>query len=166
MNSIAIIAALPSGAALQAAASAVVGIAAAAFAWWIVAVLRSEDLQQGDQWRYDVSRINELRRADWFFRLLQPAVQLLARPNRKLFRDGLPAVGREIQAAGLSRFWLPEEYLGKIELIALFCAPIYIYFFFGWFGGVGLLLSAVFVALTAWLLRRRLAARVAARRWR
>ncbi|NLF06636.1 MAG: type II secretion system F family protein [Pirellulaceae bacterium] len=163
MTSTAIIAALPSGFAMQAAASAIVGLAVAVFSWWIISVLRSEDLQQSDQWRYDVSRINELRRADWFFRLLQPAIQLLAVANRKLFREVLPTVGREIQAAGLSRFWLPEEYLGKIELIALFCFPAFVYLFFGWFGGVGLLLSAVFVGLTAWLLRRRLAARARAR---
>ncbi|MBU4270549.1 MAG: type II secretion system F family protein [Planctomycetes bacterium] len=163
MTTISIIAALPPGFALQAAGSAVVGLAVAMLAWWIFAVLRSEDLQQGIEWRYDVSRINELRRADWFFRLLQPAVQLLARGNRKVFREGLPAINREIQAAGLPRFWLPEEYLGKIELIALFCAPIFVYFFFGWFGGVGLAIAVLLVALTAWLLRRRLAARAKAR---
>ncbi|MCD4726273.1 MAG: type II secretion system F family protein [Pirellulales bacterium] len=163
MTTISIIAALPPGFALQTAGSAVVGLAVAILAWWIAFVLRSEDLQQGIEWRYDVSRINELRRADWFFRLLQPAVQLLARGNRKVFRESLPAIGREIQAAGLSRFWLPEEYLGKIELIALFCSPIFVYFFFGWFGGVGIALAAMFVAITVWLLRRRLAARARSR---
>jgi len=163
MTTISIIAALLPGFALQTAGSAVVGLAVAILAWWIASVLRSEDLQQGIEWRYDVSRINELRRADWFFRLLQPAVQLLARGNRKVFRESLPAIGREIQAAGLSRFWLPEEYLGKIELIALFCSPIFVYFFFDWFGGVGIALAAMFVAITAWLLRRRLAARARSR---
>lgn len=163
MTFTAIIAAIPSGFAMQATASAVVGLAVAVFAWWIIAVLRSEDLKQGDEWRYDVSRINELRRADWFFRLLQPAIQLLARANRNIFSESLPSISREIQTAGLSRFWLPEEYLGKIELIALFCSPLFVYLLFGWFGGGGILLAAVFVLLTAWLLRRRLAVRARAR---
>lgn len=148
---------------MMAAGCAAVGAAVAALAWWIAAVLRSEDLEQGDEWRYDVSRINELRRADWFFRLLQPAIQLLAIANRNIFRDNLAEIHREIQAAGMSRFWLAEEYLGKIELIALLCSPFYVYLFFGWFGGGGLTVAALFVILTAWLLRRRLAGRAKAR---
>ena len=59
--------------------------------WWVIRVLQSEDLQQGLEWRYDISRINELRRLDLFYRLFQPAIQLLARLNRNVFRDSLPA---------------------------------------------------------------------------
>ena len=40
-----------------------------------ISVLRAEDLQQGAEWRYDISRINELRRIDAFYRLFQPAIQ-------------------------------------------------------------------------------------------
>ena len=152
-----IFAQLPPGAGLQAAGSLVMGGAVALAIWWIIAVLRSEDLQQGIEWRYDVSRINELRRLDMFFRLFQPAIQLIARLNRKVFRESLPAISREIQAAGLPRFWLPEEYLAKVQLIALFLAPIYVYVFFAWFEASGLVLAVVAVAATAWLLRRRLA---------
>jgi tight adherence protein C len=140
-----------------------VGMAVATAVWWIIGVLRSEDLQQGLQWRYDVSRINELRRMDWFYRLFQPMIQLLARLNRRLFPDGLPTIYREIQAAGLPRFWLPEEYLGKLQLIALCLAPLYVYVFFGCFDGSGLVLAVLAVALSAWFLRRRLASRA---RWR
>ena len=57
--------------------------------WWVIGVLRSEDLQQGAEWRYDVSRINELRRLDAFYRIFQPVIQLLARLNRRIFRDSL-----------------------------------------------------------------------------
>ena len=109
----AIFAELPSDVWLEAAGSLMVGLAVATVVWWIIGVLRSEDLQQGIEWRYDVSRINELRRMDWFYRLFQPVIQLLARLNRKLFADSLPAIYREIQAAGLPRFWLPEEYLAS-----------------------------------------------------
>lgn len=154
------IAEVSQGLGIQAAASAIVGAAVAMAAWWVLAVLRSEDLQQGIEWRYDVSRINELRRADWFYRLLQPIIQPLGRVNRTLFRDSLPAVYREIQAAGLPRFWLPEEYLGKMELVALALAPLFAYLFIEWFGRAsGLLVTAPTVMLTAWILRRRLAAR-------
>ena len=126
-------------------------------------MLRSEDLQQGIEWRYDISRINELRRLDVFYRLFQPAIQLLSRFNRKVFVDGLPAVYREIQAAGLPRFWLAEEYLSKVQLTALFLTPLYVYVFFAWFGESGLALAALGVMMTAWLLRRRLANRAKAR---
>ena len=154
---------LPPGTGLQAAGSLVVGAAVALAVWWIITVLRSEDLQQGIEWRYDVSRINELRRLDMFYRLFQPAIQLLARPNRKVFRESLPAIYREIQAAGLPRFWLAEEYLAKAQLIALFLAPIYVYVFFAWFAASGLVLAVLAVVATAWLLRRRLAGRANAR---
>jgi tight adherence protein C len=148
------------GAGFQVAGSALAGAAVAAVAWWVACVLRSEDLLQGIEWRYDISRINELRRADWFYRLFQPLLQPLGRMNRNLFRDGLPAIYREIQAAGLSRFWLPEEYLAKLQLIALALAPLLAYVFVGWMGGApGLVMALLTTALTAWVLRRRLAAR-------
>jgi len=131
--------------------------------WWIITVLWSEDLQQTDQWRYDVSRINELRRADRFYRLFQPAIGPLAWVNRRLLAESLPAVGRDIQVAGLPRFWLAEEYLAKLELIVLFLLPVYVYAMFAWVGPLGLLMAAAMVPLTIWLLRYRLAARAA---WR
>ena len=83
----------------------------------------------------------------------QPAIQLLARANRNIFRDGLAKVHREIQAAGMPRFWLPEEYLGKTQLIALLLSPIYAYFFVGWLGGNGFTMTVIAVAATAFWLR-------------
>jgi len=163
INLTVILADLPPGMPLAAAGSAAIGLAAAVMAWWILKVLRSEDLEQGVEWRYDVSRINELRRLDAFYRLFQPAIQLLAHLNRKVFAESMPSIHREIQAAGLPRFWLAEEYLGKIELIAAFLAPVYVYVFLQWFGEGGLFVAPVFVVLTAWLLRRRLAGRA---KWR
>jgi tight adherence protein C len=155
----AIFAELPSNVWLQVVGSLMVGLAVATVVEWIIVVLRSEDLQQGLEWRYDVSRINELRRLDWFYRLFQPVIQLLARVNRKVFADGLPAIYREIQAAGLPRFWLPEEYLAKLQLIALCLTPVYVYLFLSWSGDTGLVLAGLAVVLSAWLLRRRLASR-------
>jgi tight adherence protein C len=92
-------------------ACATVGLAIAWFVWWLFRVLQTEDLPQGAEWRYDITRINELRRIDVTYRVFQPVIQLLARFNRRAFRDSLPAVQREIQAAGMPRFWLAEEYL-------------------------------------------------------
>jgi tight adherence protein C len=144
---------------LQVSASAMVGAAIGLSGWWVFQVLRSEDLQQGAEWRYDISRINELRRLDLFYRLFHPAIQRMARVNRTVFREGLPEVQRQIQAAGLPRFWLPEEYLARIEILALFTIPIYSYLFFSWFGGGGLLVAFGAVMATAWFLRLRLAGR-------
>ena len=144
---------------LQLAASLLVGSALALGVWWLWRVLQSEDLHQGDEWRYDVSRINELRRLDFVFRVFQPVIGLLARFNRTVFRDGLSEMQREIQAAGLPRFWLAEEYLAKLELAAILLSPGVIYLFVGWFGPWGLLPAAGGVLALVWLLRRRLSAR-------
>ncbi len=137
-------------------ASLLIGSALAVGGWWLWRVLQSEDLHQGDEWRYDVSRINELRRLDFVFRIFQPVIALLARFNRTVFRDGLGEMQREIQAAGLPRFWLAEEYLAKLELAAILLSPAVIYLFVGWFGPWGLLPAAGGVLALAWLLRRRL----------
>ncbi len=148
---------------LHAAASAVVGAAVGMTGWWIYQVLRTEDLEQGAEWRYDVSRMNELRRIDLFYRVFQPAILVLARFNRIVFRESLPEIQREIQAAGLPRYWLPEEYLARCELFALGLSPLLAYLFVGWFGGAGLLVAAATTLLVAFLLRRRLASRAAYR---
>jgi tight adherence protein C len=144
---------------LQAAASAVVGAAIGLSGWWVYQVLRSEDLQQGAEWRYDISRINELRRLSFFYRVFHPVIQRLARINRTVFPEALPEVHREIQAAALPRYWLPEEYLAQIEVLALFTIPIYSYLFVSWFGGAGLLVAFGAVMATGWFLRLRLSAR-------
>lgn len=144
-------------------ACGVMGVSASLMVWWLLHALRSADIAQGTEWRYDISRINELRRADPLFRLLQPAVQLLARFNRGAFREALPEVQRHIHAAGLSRFWLAEEYLAKLEILALLLSPIYVYLFFSWLGPIGLPVALLAVLATIWLLRRRLASRAAKR---
>jgi tight adherence protein C len=141
----------------------VVGLAVSVLAWWVARALRIEDLEQEAEWRYDISRMSELRRLDAWYRLFQPVIQMFARVNRALFRESLPEVQREIQAAGLPRFWLAEEYLGRAELIALLLTPVYVYVLFRWLGESGLVLVLAAVPLTAWLLRRRLAARATAR---
>ena len=70
--------------------------------------LYSEDAEQGDEWRYDINRINELRQLSVLYRLFYPMIAGLAVLNRGLFRESLPEIGRELQAAGHSRFWTPE----------------------------------------------------------
>ncbi|MGB9690128.1 type II secretion system F family protein [Thermogutta sp.] len=130
---------------------------------WLWQIVHTEDLPQGAEWRYDVSRINELRRADRFFRLFQPLIQLLARFNRAAFRDALPEIQRHIHCAGLPRFWLAEEYLAKLELIAVMLFPLYTYVAVRAVGAAGILLAVIFSGLTVWLLRLRLADRAARR---
>ena len=148
---------------IAATGSLAMGLALALFVYWIVRVLKSEDLPQGAEWRYDVSRINELRQMDLLYRFFQPVIQWLAQLNRKICSDSLATIYLEIQAAGLPRFWLPEEYLAKMQLVAVFLSPVYVYLLFTWFGQSGLVLAVVAVVLTAWLLRRRLANRA---KWR
>ena len=154
---------LPPGTGLHVLASLAVGLSIGIVVWWIFQVLQSDELQQQDEWRYDVSRINELRRADVTFRTFQPVIQLLARANRRVFRESLPEIQRQIQASGLPRFWLAEEYLGKLELKAIFLLPLYVYLLFGMFEWFGLAMALLLVGLTAWYLRHRLAVRAAAR---
>lgn len=140
-------------------ASVVIGVGVFILARTLSDMLRSEDLEQDAAWRYDVNRINELRKADLFYRLFQPVIQGFARVNRRMFHDYLPQVGRDIQVAGLTRFWTPEEYLGKLELIALLLFPLQVYVLTGIMGPAGAVTAIVTTVVLAWLLRRRLAAR-------
>jgi tight adherence protein C len=139
------------------AGSLAAGAAVGLLVWWVIAALQTDDLQQKeDEWRYDVSRINGLRKADVFYRLFQPLLQFLGKLNRAAFRQQLPEIYREIQAAGYSRFWLPEEYLAKCEVIAVLLLPVHLYVCYTWMGPAGLLSGVMLSAITAWYLRRRL----------
>lgn len=140
-------------------ACALVGAALFVLLRTVANTLHSEDLTQDEAWRYDVNRINELRRVDFIYRVFQPLLQLFARFNRIAFHEYLPEIGREIQAAGLPRFWTAEEYLGKLEIVALLMAPGYLYIFVEMMGWAGSVTAIVTTFVTAWLLRRRLAAR-------
>jgi tight adherence protein C len=144
-------------------ASVLMGLMTGVVGWVVVRVLQSGDLEQGAEWRYDISRINELRRMDSFYRLFQPVIVMFGWLNRRAFRESLPAIRREIQAAGLPRFWLPEEYLGRAQLVALFTTPAWVYIMVSLFESYGLVMAILAVMLTAWFLRRRLAARAAYR---
>ena len=157
------LAVLPTGIGMEAVASTLIGAAIVVLVLWVVRVLKSEDLEQGSEWRYDVSRMNELRRIDPLYRLFYPVFTVLARMNRAVFRDGLAEIHRQVQAAGLPRFWLPEEYLARLQVLALCCAPLWIYALVWVFGPDAMLMAPVGVVLTAWFLRYRLAARAAHR---
>ncbi len=160
MNVVPILAAEPSGTIIpEVIASVVVGASLFILVRTISNTLHSEDLEQDEAWRYDVNRINELRRQDLVYRAFHPLVQLLARFNRLAFREYLPEIGREIQAAGLPRFWTAEEYLAKLEIISLLLSPAYLYAFVEAMGPAGTVMAVVLTIVTGWLLRRRLAAR-------
>ncbi len=134
----------------------VAGGAVFALVWWLVKVLETDDLEQGNEWRFDVSRINELRRSDSMYRIFQPVIRFFARFNLGAFPKSLPEIRREIQAAGLSRAWLPEEYLGKQQFIALLIAPAIYYTCMTTMGTTGAILATVLTVLLIFLLRRRL----------
>ncbi len=136
--------------------SLMIGGATFLFVWTIWRTLATDDLAQDNEWRYDVNRINELRRISSFYRNLQPLVQAFARFNRGAFADQLPEIGREIQAAGLPRFWTAEEYLARIEIQALMLMPAYVYACTQMMGPAGVVLAIMLTVLTGYLLRRRL----------
>jgi tight adherence protein C len=138
-------------------ASVLIGGAVLMVAWWFFAALLADDPDADAEWRYDRVRIAELKRQDFMYRALQPLFAGLGRLNRITFRDSLPEVQRELQAAGLPRYWLPEEYLARCELLALLLSPAMIASCIGIMGPLGIVMGVVLVALTAWLLRRRLA---------
>ncbi len=129
----------------------------------IFKTLATEDLVQDAEWRYDVTRINELRKASPLYRFFQPLIQLLNGFNRRAFRDSLPAIHREIQASGLCRFWTPEEYLGRIEVICILIFPAFFYVFVDMMGAPGTMLAVISTILTGVLLRNQLASRAARR---
>lgn len=137
-------------------ASLLMGLGGAVFWYWLASTLDLDDLQQGDQWRYDISRMNELRRLDPLYRYLQPVIVQFARFNRVMFPGSLPEIQRELQAAGLPRFWLPEEYLGRLQLIALMLTPLLVYACMASMGPAGAVMGLVLGVVTAFLLRRRL----------
>lgn len=136
--------------------SLMMGAAVFLFAWTIWRTLSTDDLTQDNEWRYDVNRINELRRMSSFYRTLQPLVQAFARFNRGAFTEQLPEIGREIQAAGLPRFWTAEEYLARIEIQALMLMPMYVYVCTQMMGPAGIVMAIMLTVLTGYLLRRRL----------
>jgi len=143
--------------------SALIGAGAFYAARTLLVTLASEDLEQDNEWRYDVSRINELRRASAMYRFFQPLIQALAIPHRKLFRDSLPEIHREIQASGMCRFWTAEEYLARNTIISLLLFPLYYYMTTRMMGPAGTFMAVVMTFLTGVILRRRLSQRAAYR---
>ncbi len=148
---------------LQLIGSALAGAGVFSLGWWVLRVLWTEDLEQGRQWRYDISRINELRRVDTIYRVFYPLIRSLARFNRAAFREQLPEVQRQVAAAGMPRVWLAEEYLARMELIALFISPVFFYLMVNEFGAAGLLPAFALTIGTLWILRHHLASQAAAR---
>lgn len=120
--------------------------------------LRSDNLEQDLEWRYDINRINELRKVDTVYRLFYPLILFLARFNRGAFRETLYDMHREVQAAGLPRYWTAAEYLAKLEVQALLCAPVIFYFCHGLMEMPGVVMAAVLTVLLAYILRRQLTA--------
>ena len=149
--------------ALPFASSAMLGSAVFLVVWTMARSLATDDLSQDDEWRYDVSRINELRRVSLLYRLLQPLIQSLAALNRRAFRDQLPEINRQILAAGHSRCWTAEEWLAKIEVQSAFWALPIIYVCAQIMGPPGLVLGVVLAVVVGVVLRRRLAKQAAQR---
>jgi tight adherence protein C len=151
------LAAQPGTAGIAAIASAFLAACLFVFVRTIRNTLYSENLEQGAEWRYDVNRINELRQQSAVYRLFYPVIVVLAAFNRRMFQGGLPTLAREVQAAGFSRFWTPEEFLARLQTQALLIAPLYFYLSIEMAGLAGVVFAGVLTLLTAYVLRRRLA---------
>ncbi|MEW4528752.1 MAG: type II secretion system F family protein [Maioricimonas sp. JB045] len=139
-------------------ASGLMGASVFIVVWTLNRLLASEDLQQDDEWRYDVNRINELRRSSLFYRLLQPLIQSLAALNRRAFASDIPEVSRQILAAGHSRYWTGAEWLARIEILSMMAAVPLLYAGVQMMGPPGVVLGGVLAVLVGVMLRRRLAA--------
>ena len=140
-------------------ACACFGLALFVLSRTVTNTLHSDNMEQDLEWRYDVNRINELRRSDTLYRYFQPLIQFLARFNRGAFRDTLIQMHREIQAAGLPRYWTAAEYLAKLELQALLFSPVIFYFCLNMMEMPGIVMASMLTVLTAYILRRQLAGR-------
>lgn len=121
--------------------------------------LHSDDLSQDLEWRYDINRINELRKIDVLYRYFQPLMHFLARFNRGAFKSTLVDMHREIQAAGLPRYWTAAEYLAKLQVQALLFSPVIFYFCLNVMEMPGIVMASVLTVLLAYILRRQLASR-------
>lgn len=125
----------------------------------ITNTLHTVDQEQDHEWRHDVNRINELRRIDFWYRVFQPAVQILARFNRGAFPATLKAMQREIQAAGLPRYWTAAEYLAKLEVQGLLMSPAIFYLCIQLMDLPGAIMGLMLSVVTIVFLRRNLANR-------
>ncbi|MEX0716478.1 MAG: type II secretion system F family protein [Planctomycetaceae bacterium] len=148
---------------LQLVASLCFGGAAFVLARTIRNTLHSDDPEQDDEWRYDISRIAGLRRVSLFYRVFQPVIQGLAAVNRRAFRERLPELDREIQVSGLPRFWTAAEYLGRIQLIGLLAFPLLAWMCVRGMGPAGIVFALVASGVLMWFLRRRLSHRAETR---
>ena len=119
--------------------------------------LESDDLEQDDQWRYDVARINALRQYSPFYRFLQPPLMLLAQLNTRMLAKSMPETTRQMQAAGISRYWTAPEYLARMQIISAMLFLPYEFMCNAMFGPPGIIMAVVMVFATFVMLRFRLA---------
>lgn len=137
-------------------ASAASGLAVGLVAWSLGSAA-TPDATQDDEWRYDRSRRANLAELDWVVRFFPAGVNALAAVNRAIFPQTIHSMERELQAAGLPRFWLAEEYLAKGELIALALLPLATLMTVQMIGPVGWVLGPLVALALAFWQRRHLA---------
>jgi tight adherence protein C len=122
------------------------------------ALIVAKAMEEGP-WRYDVNRMATLRQNDLIYRVFEPLLRSLATFNRGLFAGSLPKVERDLILAGITRAWLPEEYLARMQIVALLMLPIYTMASYYAFGLEGTWLGPLGSLVTAFLLRRQLRSR-------
>lgn len=140
---------------------AIVATLAAGLSVWLAVMairmaLRGAEQQDDGPWRYDVNRMRSLRQSDWLFRMFEPFLRWLAQINRGMLASRMPALERDMVLAGMTRAWLPEEYLARMQIIALLWLPVYVLLCVTYFGAENAWFGIGFSLLTLFVLRRRL----------
>lgn len=140
---------------------AVVAMLAAGLSVWLATMtvrraLRGAEEQDDGPWRYDASRMRSLRQSDWLYRATEPFLRWLARVNRGMLATRMAAMERDMVLAGMSRAWLPEEYLARMQIVSLLLLPAYMLLCASYFGPSGAWLGVWLSAVTLFLLRRQL----------
>lgn len=137
-------------------ACVLVGGASGSVVWWVLQALANDEAERADDWRFDTSRLRELRKTDVVYRLFEPLIGVLVPLNRAAFQRQLPGIGREIQLAGHSPYWLPEEFAARNQVIAMLLLPGYFLLFVNYLGTAGVPFALLSAVTTVLILRQRL----------
>ncbi len=141
---------------VQAVSSVLLGLGVFVLVRTVTNSLDSDDVEQEVNWRFDTTRINELRKASTFYRVFFPVLLPMARVNVRVFRRTLPELARQMQAAGMPRCWTAPEYLARCQLIGLLLLPVYLYLAVDTMeSSTGAFVGVVASLLTVVVLRRR-----------
>ena len=147
---------------------AIVATLAAGLSVWLAAMairmaLRGAEQEDDGPWRYDASRMRSLRESDWLYRMFEPLLRWLAQINRGMLPTRMTAMERDMVLAGMTRAWLPEEYLARMQILSLLLLPLFMFASASYFGIGGAWWGVLLSLVTLFVLRRQLRRRALTR---